>query len=462
MKKQNPPMPVELLSVATPANFAITASSGKWIPVAHLRYLSKQLALAAAGKMDRLMIFMPPRHGKSELASKYFPAWYLGLFPDRRVILVSSDGESAAGWGRKVRDIISEVGFETFEVEVSETSSAAHRWDIAGHTGGMITAGVGGTIVGKGAHLLIMDDLIKSDEQVFSKTFRDGMWDWYRSTAYPRLEPGAIIVLITTRWHEDDIAGRLLNEEKAGGDSWTVIKFPAIAEENDVLGRQPGQVLWPERFPKAEILRKKKVLQDYWFSAVYQQRPAPAEGGAFKRSWWQYYNPLFPPVFEEVIQSWDLAFKDTKTSAYVCGQVWGRIGADRYALDQVRDRLNFIETLSAVTGLSAKWPEAHLKLIEDKANGPAVISVLRKRITGIIPYNPVGSKEARAAAVSPTVQSGNVYLPRGASWVPGFIEEHAIFPNSTYKDQVDTAVQALLHFEQGQRVALRARSVGGH
>lgn len=224
-------------------------------------------------------------------------------------------------------------------------------------------------------------------------------------------------------------------------------KSIALAEENDPLGREPGQPLCPELFTKQALESIKTSVGSYWWASLYQQRPSPAEGGIFKRHWWQYYRQA-PGKFDEIIQSWDMSFKDKATSDFVVGQVWGRSGADKYLLDQVRGRMDFTATLQAVRSLSAKWPQARAKLVEDKANGPAVIATLKREISGLIPVEPQGSKEARAWAVQPEVEAGNVYIPDPgiASWVHDFVEECAAFPNGAHDDQVDAMTQALLRF----------------
>ena len=188
-------------------------SKGKWIPARHLLYTSKKLVDVSARRIKGLIVTEPPRHGKSELISKYFPAWYLGLFPDERIILTSYEADFAASWGRKARDIIEEYGEELFGIQVRQDSSAANRWGIQGYEGGMNTAGAGGPITGKGGNLIIIDDPFKNAEEANSKTIRDKVWEWYKSTLYTRLEPNGVLVIIQTRWHEDDLVGRLLNPE---------------------------------------------------------------------------------------------------------------------------------------------------------------------------------------------------------------------------------------------------------
>jgi hypothetical protein len=221
------------------------------------------------------------------LASQYFPAWFLGRYPDKRVILASYEADFAASWGRKVRDVLEGKGGELFGVGVSRGSSAANRWDIAGHLGGMVTAGVGGPITGRGADLLVIDDPVKNAEEAASEVYRNKAWDWYTSTAYTRLEPSAGVVLIQTRWHGDDLAGRVLEHAKDTGESWEVVRFPAFAEDGDPLGRAPDEPLWPGRFDHSALEQIRQTLGSYYFAALYQQRPAPSVGAMFKREWFQ-------------------------------------------------------------------------------------------------------------------------------------------------------------------------------
>ena len=428
---------------------AWTVSEGRWFPYEHLLFLNRKLVDVAAGRIKRLMVSMPPRHGKSELISRYFPAWFIGAFPDKRIILVSYEADFAATWGRKARDLLEEHGPTLFGIRVSGNSSAANRWDIEGHEGGMVTAGVNGPITGKGADIGIIDDPVKNDQEALSVTYRERAYEWYKSTFRTRIQRDGAIILIMTRWHENDLAGKLLAAQEEEGEKWEVVSLPAMAEDDDPLGREFGQPLCPDLFTKDALESIKKAVGSYWWAALYQQRPSPAEGGIFKRNWWQYYRRM-PDKFDEIIQSWDMTFKDTKTADYVVGQVWGRKGADKYLLDQVRDRMDFPATVQAVRNLSAKWPQARAKLIEDKANGPAVIATLKRNISGLIPIEPQGSKESRAWAASPEVEAGNVYLPDPsiAPWVHDFVEECAAFPNGANDDQVDAMSQALMRLNK--------------
>lgn len=299
---------------------------------------------------------------------------------------------------------------------------------------------------------LIVDDPVKGRAEADSETYREDAWEFWTETARTRLAPGAPVVIIMTRWHEDDLAGRLIAQ---GG--WTVVNVPAQCEtDDDILGRAHGEYLHSARgrTPDEWVEIKKDVGERGW-TALYQGRPAPSEGGMLKRTWWRYNTApvayaqpngaMTAHNMDMVIQSWDMAFKDTSSSDYVVGQVWGRRGAEVHLLDQVRDRLDFPATCRAVQALSAKWPQASLKLIEDKANGPAVIAQLRQKVPGMVPINPKDSKAARVSAVSPFIEAGNVFLPDPARspWVAGYIEEAAAFPNAAHDDQVDATTQAI-------------------
>ena len=435
----------DLLRQATldPAAFAWLASRGQWQLAPHLDLLAERLLDVAQGKLKRLLIQMPPRHGKSEFASAHFPAWYLGTFPDRRVILASYEHDFAASWGAKARDRFTEWGPALWRLWVKRDKQAADDWGIAGHAGGMVCAGVGGPITGRGADLLIIDDPVKSAEEANSETYRQRAWDWYRSTAYTRLEPGGALILIQTRWHEDDLAGRVLAEAAKTGEQWEVINLPALAEGGDVLGRQSGEALWPDRYPEEQLEQIRESIGSYWWSALYQQRPAPPEGALFREEWWRYWEEL--PACEEMMLSVDCSYKEGRDNSFTVIQAWGRAGGKLYLVDQWRRQCGFNEARAGVQQMAARWPRAHAKLIEDKANGRAVIESLRSEIAGIVPVEPKGGKYSRAQAVLPLLEQGKVYLPQPSRlpWVNELMAEARSFPAGAHDDQVDAMTQAL-------------------
>lgn len=404
----------------------------------------------------RLVIAMPPQEGKSQRTSRWFPLWVLEQNPDTRIGVVSYELGAARRWGRTIRDDI--VMNPHLGLRIRDDLAAQHEWQLDGHDGGVYAAGIGGAMTGRPIDLLIIDDPFKDRVEADSPTYRRRAWDWWTDVGGPRLAPGATTVLIQTRWHEDDLAGKLLTAEDAA--TWRVLSIPAQAEtDDDPLGRKPGEFMISARGRTPAQWEAIKVRSgSRTWAALYQQRPSPAAGDVWQRDWWQTYTtPLairradgshWVPRADGggiVIQSWDMAFKDTKSSDFVVGQVWFTDGISAYLLDQVHARMGFVDTVKAVVQMSAKWPQAALKLVEDKANGTAVINMLRRKVPGLIPEEPMGSKVARAAAVSPFIEAGNVHLPAPdlAPWVGEFIEEAAAFPNGAHDDQVDAASQAL-------------------
>ena len=424
---------------------------GKWVEAKHLKLICEEMDKIVAGETKRLMIFMPPRHGKSMSVTKTFPSFFLGKFPDKRVIEVSYADTFAQEFGEANRDKIEEFGNTLFGIKLSSSQGSKVNWNIAGRDGGMISVGVGGAITGKGADLLIIDDPIKNRQEAESETYRRRLKEEYESSIYTRLHPGAAIIIILTRWHDRDLAASLLDPEDGTPEDWKVLSLPCICEDekSDLLHRKNGEALWPGRgHDKAWAERVKMSIGSYAWNSLYQQRPSPPSGSLFKREWWQRWDALPSDLFD-YIQSWDCTFKDKETSDFVVGQVWARSRknpANRYLLDQVRGRMSFTETLDAIRDLSAKWPQTSRKLIEDKANGSAVISVLKKKISGIVPVEPDGGKVVRANATTATVEAGNVFIPAHAGWVGDFIEELAAFPNAANDDQVDAMTQANAYY----------------
>lgn len=411
----------------------------------------------------RCLLSCPPQEGKSQRISRWFPLWVLTQNPDTRIAIVSYEHGVARRWGRAIRDDIV-THSEKLGLKVRDDLAAQHEWQLAGRDGGVYTAGIGAALTGRPVDLLIIDDPIKDREQADSVTYRERAWDWWTDVGSTRLAPGAPAIQVATRWHEADLAGQLMAAED--GHLWRVLNVPAQADhdpnegQTDPLGREPGEFMISARGRTVDQWEAIKVRSgSRTWNALYQGRPSPAEGGMFKRDWWdqpgaRYADPLWIVRddgahivlhMDEVIISWDMAFKDTASSDYVVGQVWARRGADAFLLDQVRGRMDFVTTCQRFREFAAKWPQATLKIVEDKANGTAVINALRRIVVGIVPESPTESKEARASAVSPLAEAGNVHLPTPelAPWIGDLIEEAAAFPNGAHDDQVDTLTQAL-------------------
>lgn len=440
----------------SPADFAAKLSGGQWLHARHLDFLSNKLALLEQRKLRRLVVSMPPRHGKSLLINTYFPAWWLARHPKDNVILAGYGETFARKWGGAVRDLILSNS-EELNLLLNKESTAADDWVLTSG-GSMISVGVGGALTGRGANLLIIDDPIKNEQEANSNTFRDRMWDWWQATSSTRLEPFACVVVVATRWHQDDLIGRITANNDG---SWEVINLPALAEENDVLGRLPGEGLWPERVdadPELNYEVKQKTSGPYWWSALFQGRPSPPGGGVLTRDDWRFYSDL-PTEFDQTIQVWDLAMKNKATSDYTVGQVWGRKLADFYLIDQVRGHFDLAQIERHMKMLTVKYPRALAKLVEDAALGPALKMRLQHEVSGIIPIKVSGgvaaaSKMARAQNVVPYLQGHNLYLPENADgtreqWVWDFIEECSQFDKGANDDQVDAMSHGIAYLQPG-------------
>jgi predicted phage terminase large subunit-like protein len=385
---------------------------------------------------------MPPRHSKSMTITESLPSYYLGHFPEDRIIEISYNDTFARKFGKKNKEKVKQFGKDLFNIEIAKDSSAHDEWTLDNNIGGMISRGVLAGITGQGADLMIIDDPIKNREEADSETHREKIWEEWIDSFSSRLHPGAIVILILTRWHEDDLQGRLLNAEYGEPLNWQVYNFPLEAEENDILGREVGDPLWPERYGKDFIEERKRYLSS--FNALYQGRPTSQEGNILKRDWWKYYDKL--PHIVTKIMSVDATFKDEADNDFVAIQVWGKTGPNMYLIDNLKARMNFPTTLQAIRNMKQKHPDTSTILVEDKANGPAIIAMLHKEMGGIIPVKPEGGKVARVNAISPHIESGNVFIPRQAEWLHDFTEECASFPKGKHDDQVDAMSQALNRF----------------
>jgi len=416
--------------------------STPFVPGKHIDAIAADLERVFSGEIQREVINIPPRFGKSLMVSVFFPCWVWTRAPETRWIFASYASTLSTKHSVDRRTLIDSPWYRQRWGHVFSLSSDQNvKAEFTNsRRGSMLATSIGGSAMGKGGDFIVVDDPHNPTEAQ-SDVQRQAAIGFFRQTLSTRLDDQKTgrIVIVMQRLHASDLAGELIAE---GG--WNVLRLPMEAETNDPLGRAEGAPLWPERVGVEEIATLKRALGSYGFSGQMQQRPSPAEGGMLKRGWWKEYAAI-PDALDEVLLSWDLAFKETTGSDFVVGQAWGKKGGSFYLLDQVRDRMDFPATLKAIESLSAKWPAAVCKLVEDKANGPAVISTLKGKIPGLIAVEPRGSKEARASAVSPAIEAGNVYLPAPARWsgVHDFIEECAAFPKGANDDQVDAMTQAL-------------------
>lgn len=440
-----------------------TVHEGRWVPARHHILIAKKLQEVADGKCKRLMVWLPPRHGKSMEITETFPSYFLGRHPNKHVIEVSYNNEFAEKLGLANRIKVERFGYNIFGHSCSEYRSTRTNWLLDNEIGGMLSVGVGGAITGEGADLLIIDDPIKNRQEAESETYRRRLFEEYQSTLYTRLQHESAIIIVMTRWHEDDICGRLLNPSIVEPEDWDILNIPAVCESpNDPLGREIGETIWPEHgYDKEWAEQTKAAVGSYAWAGMYQQRPAPLEGGLFKRGNFNYYK-VAPQAFNQIVQSWDCTFKEVDTSDFVAGHVWGRKGADFFLLDRVHARMGITATMQSIRSLSAKWPSARAKLIEEAANGAAVIELLKRELSGIIPVHPSGGKVVRAQAISPFVEAGNVWLPDPsiAPWIHDFVEECANFPNAAHDDDVDAMTQAINYMAAGAASSLPPPNYG--
>lgn len=435
----------------SPASLALAAHPGFQVP-AHLDLLDRAI-VETATTGGRLLVAMPPRHGKSELCSRFTPAWFLGTHPDKRVMLASYEADFAAGWGRRARDVLEQHGPSLFGVRVRADSSSAARWDLHEHAGGMVTAGVGGAITGRGADLLIIDDPVKSVEEAESDTYRDRLWEWWRGTAVTRLEPGGSVVVVMTRWHEDDLAGRLLSGE---GGAWRVLRLPALAEEDDVLGRQPGEALWPTRYDVETLARRREEMGSRLFAAEYQQEPTPAAGAIFRREWFRYYRPVADGAFAldggrfvggsdyRRVMTCDLAVS-TKTAAdYTVLACWGVTKhQELLLLDLHRARMEGPDIVPALRRMYDRWHPAHVG-IESVAFQLSIVQEARRAGLPVRELRPDRDKVSRALTAAARMEGGAVYFPATAPYLGDLEAELLHFPAGRHDDMVDTLSYAIV------------------
>jgi predicted phage terminase large subunit-like protein len=427
---------------------------------AHHAVMAKKFEEIASGKIKRLIINMPPRHTKSEFASFLLPAWYLGKFPNRKIIQCSNTSELAVGFGRKVRNLVDgdTYGKVFPNVSLRHDSKAAGRW-ATNANGDYFAIGVGGTVTGKGADLLIIDDphseqeaaLASGNPEVYDKVF-----EWYESGPRQRLQPGGAIVIVMTRWGKRDLTGRVLQSMvEKDGDEWEIISLPAIKKNE--------KPLWPEFWSYEELVKLRNVLPISKWSAQYQQNPTSEEGAIVKREWWQIWDEKNPPQCSFIIQSWDTAFTKNERSDYSACTTWGVFEMNEnpedvhiILLDAHKERLEFPELKKRAMELYREW-EPDSFIVEAKASGAPLIYELRSMGIPVQEFTPVrgNDKISRINAVADLFASGKVWCPP-TRWAEEVMEEMAAFPNSDHDDLVDSTTQALIRFRKGGFMRLQS------
>ncbi len=442
-----PPVSPATLRVAwmtDPATMAQHLTRGRYEIPPHIRLLSTAI-VETVKSGGRLLVQMPPRSGKSETTSVWTPVWFLNVWPRKKVMLASYEADFAASWGRRARNLIEEHQGELL-VRLAPDSTAANRWNTP-EGGGMTTAGAGGALTGRGADVLVVDDVHKNAEEAYSQAHRDTTWEWWTTTALTRLEPGAAVVVVGTRWHQDDLIGRILAQE---GGGWRVICLPALAEKDDPIGRAVGAPLWPERFDLESLARTRQSVGERTWEGLYQQRPFGDGGTFFKKAWIEpRYDEIAPGLYRlpdgrtiarEALGRYatvDLAVSVKTSADWTVVAVFGRLPDGRRLLldvDRARregpDQVPALERMTKKWGLSAVW-------IERTAFQLAIVQAGRRAGIPVRELLPDKDKHARAIPLTVELEGARLLLPRQAPWLEAVVAELLSFPSGTYDDAVD-------------------------
>jgi predicted phage terminase large subunit-like protein len=454
--------------------------------------LGRKFADAAEGRSIRQVWLLPAQYGKSTIASQWGPAWHLDRYPDRRLILVSYGDDLAMRNALAVRDILREYP-DVMRAQLRRDQQRQDRFTTTAG-GGLLGAGLDSTMTGFPAHGIVIDDPFKNWQSAHSENNRELVWNTYRSTIYMRRTSDLTwIILVMTRWHEDDLAGRFVKHAEAQtGEQWEIVRLPEIAEApepdstnpmlrlDDPLGRRPGELLEPRRFSMTSVLNKQLTLGTYLWAGMAQQRPAPEEGTDIKRAWFGIETTA-PTMADEAISTWDTKLKDNEVGDYVVGQLWWRVGGGYWLMDQLRGVWDEPTTKAAIALMQVRHPEAHYHRLESAGNAPevaaalragagdafmvsddvadkigateaervAISALMRRGMSGLDVQKVVGDKRARMRAVTPYIEAGDVHIPEWSTWLPSYLDEMAAFPNGSHDDQVDATSAALARLAQG-------------
>ncbi len=452
--------------------------SGK-TPARHMRFLCKKLEKAMVTPEHRLLICEPPGHAKSFITSWHFPAYYLSKFPTHNIVTVSHTDAFAETWGRRVRNLMLGTEHQILypAVTVAEDSRAAGRWD-TNQGGSYYATGVGGAVTGRRANLILIDDPIRGIEDADSPTVRENMWSWWAADLGTRLVPGGLVVLIQTRWHLDDLAGRVIASEETGGDKWEKIILPALAKKNDPLGRKPGEALWPEWQSVAalERIRRQPSMTPRIWESLYQQSPVVEAGNIVKREWIKLWRGADPPECSFILQSWDTAATKKERSAYSSCVTLGIFNEPEtnnpamILLSRWRGRVEYHDLKTMARRLAHNYLDDRFDmpkhnpvknapdmiLIEDESTGKILLQdFARANIQAFaFPARRYGSKDARLNLSLDVIESGRLYVPAippmftmPRKFADEFITSLTSFPASTSRDDVDALSQAIIRLK---------------
>lgn len=469
--------PAELAKViATPTRMAMAigahVTGWEFTAPPHLLHIERKVldAVLDETRQRLLMVNLPPRHGKSQYMA-WLIAWLLGMYPEKRIMFITYSDDFSATWGRLVKTIHQKFGKQLFGRTVAADASSNADWKLEGTMGGMLSAGILGNITGRDADIIIVDDIVKNIQEANSKATKKLLIETYDSAIRPRLEPTGTMIVVSTRWAEDDLAGTLQSREKENpaADRWEKVILPALAEPSedeeaemteeehfaaweDEIGRHMGEPLWPDRYT-ADVLHIMQANDPVTFATLYQQKPNLREGGMFPANGWKYYDPENMPPMVRKVTKWDLAATD-EGGDWTVGLHAG-LGADSkiYVLDVWRFRKHSLEVERTVTNTAFRHGTAvPIGIEQERAGaGKALVAHYKRLLRGwtVEGEKPDGSKEDRAAPLSAGVAMGTVLLPEGAPWLPDFIHEFKVFPRGRNDDQVDTLVYAFNDLYQG-------------
>jgi predicted phage terminase large subunit-like protein len=453
---------INIFTKISPTWFAYISSMGDWKPATHFFIIEKILKKSIEKKINKLIVNLPPRHGKSEFISKYFPAFLLSNFKNKRIMLASYNAGFASHWGAGVKSLLENFSQYYSKIRISKNIKSKGNFKILGSKSGMYCVGAGGSITGRGADVLIIDDPVKNDKEAMSQKTRENLYRWFQSTAFTRIEPDGLIILMMTRWHEEDLAGILIKNfslpfdidvlNNLNGNKWIWLNLPAIALGNDQMKRLPGTPLWEFRFNTEKLAEIKHQIGDFWFSALYQQQPAPATGNIFKREHFRYftqesdsyilkleegYKKHISKEFLSKFATMDLASSLNQRADYTVIVIFGLTPErDILILDVIRERFSAENHLPLIESIYQKWEPSsigiekvqyQISLIENaKAKGFPVVSLI-----------PDKDKLQRALPMVHHLKEGKVFFNQKANWLDEFERELLNFPNAEHDDQVD-------------------------
>ena len=436
-------------------DFLIFDGNGRYKNARHIQFLTDKAQQFVEdvknGKSPRLFVSMPPRHSKSETMTKKYPAWVIGNNPDFEIIIASYSMDLARDFGKIARDTYrehSKSGTGIFNTVIDRDKSAGDNWGILEHRGAVVSTGVGGSATGKGAHIAIIDDPFKNREDANSRLQRDKVWAWYQSTIRTRLAPGGGIIIIQTRWHEDDLVGRIVKEMENGtGETFESIVLPAIAEKNDILGRKIGEPLWEERYGIDELENIKKAIGSREFSALYQQKPQVEDGGLFKRQYFKYFDVKNDFIIADdknvnikdcfYFQTIDTAMSTHKNNdftaiaTFVCDREW-----NLYLVDLMLDRLEVPDQWNVIKQYRNKY-NLRFQAIESKSSGIGIMQQAKREGMPLKELKADTDKMTRALNISVMFENGKVFFNKNLEKLLELEEQLLKFPNATHDDAVD-------------------------